>query len=171
MHNSITVRRTKQDFLDHANSILNGLREREFKKIKKPVWLTWLPRNAGPFWNKLFADPEVGAFWFSPRLVLKEAGLKIDSSEHRRHLKTLSDLEIIIFNPKAKYLLSATDAQITELLRHELLHIEMQKGHDAEFLNTALKRDIIVQTRDILNQIDDVDLNLAIHFLEDQDSG
>jgi len=171
VHNNDTVRRTKQDFLDHANSLLQELRTKEFKKIKKPVWLTWLPRNAGPFWKKLFTDPKVGAFWFSPRLVLKEAGLKIDSAEYRRHLKTLSNMEIIIFNPKAKHLLSATDEQITELLRHELLHIELQKGHDAQFLNTALKRDIIVHTRDILNQIDDVDLNRAIHYLEDQDSG
>ncbi len=168
MHNNITVRRTKQGFLDHANSILKDLRKKEFKKIKKPVWLTWLPRNAGPFWKKLFMDPKVGAFWFSPRLVLREAGLKIDSAEHKRHLKALSRTEIVIFNPQAKHLLSATDEQIRELLRHELLHIELQKGHDAHFLNTALKRDIIVHTRDILNQIDDVDLNRAIHYLEDQ---
>lgn len=167
MHNNITVNSPDTEFLKRANRILKQLRRQEFKAIKKPVWLTWLPKGAGPFWKKLFSDPKVEAFWFSPKRLLRLSPSVMGSPDHKKHLAAINRIEIIIFNPKAKHLLEASDEQIIELLRHELLHIELQRGHDQEFLNAALEREIFVHTRDILANIENVDLNRAIDYLED----
>lgn len=166
-HNNHTVDSQAAEFLERANRILKQLRSQEFKAVRKPVWLTWLPKGAGPFWKKLFSDPKVEAFWFSPKRLLRISPSLRRSADHKNHIAAMNRIEIIIFNPKAKHLLKATDEEIRELLRHELLHIELQRGHDQEFLNAALEREIFVHTRDILANIEDIDLNRAIDYLED----
>jgi hypothetical protein len=158
---------TKKEFLERASRILSELLKDEFKKIKKPIYLTWLPSKAAGFWNRLFSDPTAEAFWFSAKKVL-EAFPEIDKAqEHKKQIAVLQKVEIVVFNPKAKHILRFSDEDLRELLRHELLHIELQKGHDKQFLNEALKRDIFVHTRDILANIESVDLNRAVHYLED----
>ena len=158
---------TKKEFLVRAGKILHELLKSEFKKIKKPIYLTWLPNKAAGFWKKLFSDPKAEAFWFSPQKVLEAFPEISKSPEHKKHIAILRKVEIIVFNPNAGHILKFSDKSLRELLRHELLHIELQKGHDEQFLNEALKRDIFVHTRDILANIENVDLNRAIHYLED----
>ena len=158
---------TKTEFLDRADIVLKDLLKSEFRKIKKPIYLTWLPSKTAGFWKKLFSDPSAEAFWFSPRKVLQAFPEIARSSEHRDQIAVLRKVEIIVFNPQAKHMLDFSDDDLRELLRHELLHIELQKGHDEQFLNEALKRDIFVHTRDILANIKNIDLNRAIHYLED----
>jgi len=158
---------TNKEFLTRARKILHELLKSEFKKIKKPIFLTWLPTSAAGFWKKLFSDPTAEAFWFSPRKVLEAFPEISKSPEHKKQVAILQKVEIIVFNPKACHILKFSDNNLRELLRHELLHIELQKGHDEQFLNEALKRDIFVHTRDILANIENVDLNRAIHYLED----
>ncbi len=158
---------TKKDFLDWAGSVLNELLKSEFRSIKKPVYLTWLPDKTVGFWKKLFSDPTAEAFWFSPVKVLQAFPEIARSPEHKEQIAVLGKVEIIVFNPKAKHILKFSDNDLRELLRHELLHIELQKGHDEQFLNEAMKRDIFIHTRDILANIKNIDLNRAIHYLED----
>lgn len=158
---------TNKEFLNRTRKILHELLKSEFKKIKKPVYLTWLPTSAAGFWKRLFSDPTAEAFWFSPRKVLEAFPEISKSPEHKNQVAILQQVEIIVFNPQARHILKFSDKDMRELLRHELLHIELQKGHDEQFLNEALKRDIFVRTRDILANIENVDLNRAIHYLED----
>lgn len=159
--------KTKTEFLGCAESVLKELLDSEFRTIKKPVYLTWLPAKTAGFWKKLFSDPTAEAFWFSPLKVLQAFPDIARSPEHREQIAVLRKVEIIVFNPRAKHMLKFSNDDLRELLRHELLHIELQKGHDKQFLNEALKRDIFVHTRDILANIENVDLNRAIHYLED----
>jgi hypothetical protein len=160
---------TKKEFLEKAALLLAELLKSEFQGIKKPIYLTWLPAKAAGFWKKLFSDPTAEAFWFSPKKVL-QAFPDIDSShEHKKQLAILQKVEIIVFNPRARHIFTFSENDLRELLRHELLHIELQKGHDKQFLNEALKRDIFVHTRDILANIENVDLNRALHYLDNLD--
>lgn len=160
---------SKKAFLNKSQKILQSLLDTEFKKVKKTVYLTWLPRTAGSFWKKVFKSPQIEALWFSPIKIIQEFPQISESKERVSLLKKLKSVEIIIFNSYAQHLLKYSDEEIKELLRHELLHIEMQTGHDDHhFISAAMEREIYVHARDIFAHVDQVDLNQVLHYLDER---
>lgn len=160
---------SKKAFLQKSNEILQSLKRTEFKKIRKTVYLTWLPRTADNFWKKLFKNPKIEALWFSPIKIIQEFPEITKSKQGVSLLKKLKSVEIIIFNPYATHLLKYSDEDIREILRHELLHIEMQAGHeDHDFITAAIEREIYVHARDIFAHVDQVDLNQVLFYLDER---
>lgn len=140
----------QRDLFARANSIIQELLKSEFHNIKRPVVAFWHPLGIDPLLDKICADPEAAIIAF-PHGMIRES----------LNLGEL-DVDMIIFNsrPRAKKLLfKLSDKLLRELLRHELLHIDLGEiemstisddGHHSQrFVEAALARRIEVDPDDV----------------------
>jgi len=111
-------------FMIRANKILIELLSTEFKNVKKTVRLRWPQKWTG--YERILSM--VGGIACVDRIF----NLYHPHEEH------------IIFNPRFKdWLFNDPDFAIRELLRHELLHIELDKDdEDPEFIKEARRRGV-----------------------------
>ena len=157
-----TTEKKKKEFLERANKILYEILEAsEFKEIKKQVLITWFPINASNFWKIVWSNADLEAVWFNPK---KNAEV-LPHRVNQEYIQDLEKVEIIALNPFTEHLFNFSDEDIKELIRHELLHIELQKGQDdVGFVKEALKRNISIHSDDVIKNIahlEDLDVERA----------
>jgi len=118
----------KKEILGRAKIILNELLKNEFKAIKQKVRLGWAREG---FLKDLYSvQPQFIAVHLTPWIIEGE--------------------EIILLNPQSKKLFNFSNDNLKEILRHELLHIELGKeDRNVDFIIEALERNICINDREL----------------------